>query len=84
MTRRSDIPYGAWPRGLSLDQAAKYVGVSTNKFLAEIAAGLWPKPETRGGRKICDRQAIDETWDQRQTTGNAADPLMEALNDRPA
>ncbi len=81
MTRPARIPYGAWPRGLGEDQAAPYVGVSTNKFRAEVKAGLWPKPETRGGRKIWDRHRLDEAWDRRQTEG---DPLMEALNDREA
>ncbi len=77
MTRR-DIPY--WPRGLSLEEAARYVGVCQNTFKREIDAGLWPKPETRGHRKICDRYRIDEAWDSREA--NATDPLMEALNDR--
>ncbi len=84
MTRRSDIPYGAWPRGLSLKRAAAYVGVSPNKFKAERDAGLWPQPERRGGNLLYDLRQIDEAWDQRQATGNAADPLMEALNDRQA
>ena len=84
MPHLARIPYGAWPRGLNLEMAAAYRGVSPNKFLAEMDAGLWPKPETSGGRKIWDRRLIDEAWDQRQATGNAADPLMEALNDREA
>ena len=80
MTRATRMPYGAWPRGLSVDQAAAYAGVSPNKFLAEVEQGLWPKPETRGRRKIWDRCEIDEAWDQRHQSED--DPLMEALNDR--
>jgi len=83
MTRRSDIPYGAWPRGLGLKRAAAYRGVSPNKWLAEVDAGLWPKPETSGGRKIWDRLAIDEAWDHHVAEGKT-DPLMEALNDSQA
>ena len=79
MTRR-DIPY--WPRGLSDEQAARYVGVCENTFKAERDAGLWPPPERRGRRVINDRYLIDEAWDSRET--NAADPLMEALNDSQA
>ena len=84
MTRLAQMPYGAWPRGLSVLQAAAYAGVSPGKFQAEVKAGLWPKPETRGGRKIWDRRAIDEAWDNRQQAEGGADPLMEALNDRQA
>jgi hypothetical protein len=77
---RARIPYGAWPRGLSAEEAAAYVGVSRNKFLAEVEEGLWPKPETRGSRKIWDRRRMDEAWDRRGET--EGDPLMEALDDR--
>ena len=79
MTRSAHMPHGAWPRGLGVDQAAPYVGVSRNKFRSEVKAGLWPKPETRGGRKIWDRHRLDEAWDRRQET--EGDPLMEALDD---
>ncbi len=82
MTRPARIPYGAWPRGLGEDQAAPYVGVSQNKFRAEVKAGLWPKPETRGSRKIWDRHRLDEAWDRRHETDG--DPLMEALDDSEA
>lgn len=82
MTRRPDIPY--WPRGLSDEQAARYVGVCENTFKAERDAGLWPKPERRGRRVINDRHRLDEAWDQRQATGSAGDPLMEALSDSQA
>ena len=80
MTRPARMPFGAWPRGLSLKLAAAYRGVSENKFLAEVKAGLWPEPETTGGRKIFDRHRIDEAWDRHAANGEA-DPLMEALND---
>ena len=74
------MPFGAWPRGLSLKLVAAYRGVSENKFLAEMKAGLWPEPETSGGRKIWDRKRMDEAWDRRNET--EGDPLMEALDDR--
>ncbi len=74
------MPYAAWPRGLNAELAAAYVGVSRNKFLAEVDAGLWPKAEARGGRKIWDRCKIDQAWDRQNQ--NEADPFMEAINDR--
>jgi hypothetical protein len=39
-----------WPRWLSADEAAAYVGVWVNFFLDEVGAGLWPKPVARGKR----------------------------------
>ncbi len=80
MTRPARMPFGAWPRGLGLELAAAYRGVSPNKWLAEVKAKIWPEPETSGGRKIWDRKRIDEAWDRRNET--EGDPLMEALNDR--
>ena len=82
MPRTDRIPLGAWPRGLSAEQAAAYAGVSPNKFHAEVDKGLWPGPETRGGRKIWDRHQIDDAWDRRRKSEAEDDPLMEALNDR--
>ncbi len=81
MTRAARIPLGAWPRGLSRGQAAAYAGVSENKFVAEVEEGLWPKPEARGARKVWDRHAIDQAWDEREGSDTRTDPLMEALND---
>ncbi len=82
MTRPARMPFGAWPRGLSLKLAAAYRGVSENKFLAEERAKMWDEPETSGGRKIWDRYRIDERWDRRDETEGGPDPLMEALDDR--
>ncbi len=79
---RARMPHGAWPRGLSCERAAAYAGVSPNTFLAEVEKGLWPKPETRGHRKIWDRHRIDRAWDRQHEP--EGDPLMEALNDREA
>ena len=84
MTRLAQMPFGAWPRGLSWEQAAAYAGVSPGKFRGEVKAGLWPEPEKRGSRNVFDRHRIDEAWDNRQQAEGGADPLMEALSDRTA
>ncbi len=76
MPRSARIP-DQWPRGMSAKVAAAYRGVSTNKWLAEVKDGMWPQPETSGGRVIWDRVKIDEAWDQHQSN---ADPFMEAIN----
>ena len=61
----ADIPYGAWPRCLGADRAAAYLGVSKNKFLAEVEAGIWPLPDARGARKLWDRACLDHAQDNR-------------------
>ncbi len=84
MARPARPPYGVWPRGLNRFLAAFYTGVSENKFLAEVKAGLWPAPEERGRRKIWDRYQIDEPRDRRHQAEGETDTLMEALKDREA
>lgn len=54
----------AWPRMLSRDQAAAYLGVSPGTFLREVAHGKWPLPMERGSRKTWDRVALDRVLDQ--------------------
>jgi hypothetical protein len=68
-SKRPDIgtlPY--WPRCLSRDQAAAYVGVSPNIFDMEVATGQWPVGDARGakgGRLTWDRFALDRRLDAR-------------------
>ena len=78
--RKTDISgLPDWPRGLSLEQAAAYVGVSPGKFKEEVAEGLWPKPWKRGRRLIWDRMALDKVFDQRSklTARSGADIVRE-------
>jgi predicted DNA-binding transcriptional regulator AlpA len=60
MTRalRAD-PISYAPRGLSRDEAARYIGVSPSKFDQMIADGLMPKAKRLGGRVVWDRVALD-------------------------
>ena len=60
-----DLPY--WPRYLSREQAAMYVGVSPDTFDMEVQDGLWPAPRRRGskgGRLTWDRSALDAAADR--------------------
>lgn len=62
----ADLPF--WPRHLSRDLAAAYVGVSADTFDDEVRRGLWPPGERRGakgGRITWDRAALDERSDVR-------------------
>lgn len=69
----SDLPY--WPRLLSHDLAAAYVGASPNLFDEEISKGVWPSGETRGSRgglRTWDRFALDAAQDRRAGLNAAA------------
>ena len=55
-----DLPH--WPRLLSVEQAAAYVGVSVNAFRARIGK-MWPAAVSVGKRRLYDRAALDEAID---------------------
>ena len=63
--RRHRLPASLPPRGLSLEQAAEYVGLSVPSFLVEIEAGRYP-PSLRceSRRKVWDRCALDHAMDR--------------------
>lgn len=65
--RRADIAdLPAWPRGLSLEQAAAYVGVTPPTFAKHVRV----TPIRIGGRVLYDRTAIDRWLDDAATGGN--------------
>ncbi len=59
----ADLP--DWPRWLREEVAAHYVGVSASKFRVEVAAGIWPQPDRRGGVVCWDRKLLDAVSDKR-------------------
>jgi len=59
--RRIDsIPYP--PRGMSRDEAARYVGVGNTKFDEMVADRRMPRPKRVDGRVIWDRLQIDAAF----------------------
>ncbi|MEK9967773.1 MAG: hypothetical protein VW600_01470 [Ferrovibrio sp.] len=63
-----------WPRGLSEEQAAAYVGVSVGTFRSEVEAGIWPPADRRGPegkRKVWDRTLLDQAFDRRSSIESA-------------
>lgn len=50
------------PRGLSREEAARYVGVGITKFGAMVADGRMPRPKRVDGRVIWDRLRIDAAF----------------------
>jgi hypothetical protein len=50
-------------RGLSRDEAAMYIGVSSGKFDAMLADGRMPVPRRIDGRKVWDIHDLDLAFD---------------------
>lgn len=77
MTRRApiaDLPF--WPRYLSREEAARYVGVSADVFDDEVNQGFWPGPRRRGrlqGRLTWDRLLLDAAADRDSGIGDLVD-----------
>jgi predicted DNA-binding transcriptional regulator AlpA len=46
----------AWPRGLSLDQAATYLGIGRSSFQKLVNSGVMPR-----GKRITERRIV---WDR--------------------
>lgn len=51
-------------RGLNLDDAAKYCGVTKSSFQRLVRRGLLPKPIKLCGLSRWDRVAIDRVWNR--------------------
>lgn|SRR5574341_182137 len=90
MTARRLPPDGLpdWPRGLTEDLAAAYVGVGVETFRLEVKAGTWPKPRragTKGGLNVWDRHAIDAAYDRlsNPSSGGKQEALRRARGDAP-
>jgi excisionase family DNA binding protein len=73
---KSDIaPY--WPRGLSREEAARYVGVGGTKFDEMVKDGRMPKPKRVEGRVVWDRAALDLAFsDLPDESTNRIDDLL--------
>ncbi|MDX0299556.1 hypothetical protein GOC49_12835 [Sinorhizobium meliloti] len=59
MTKSNSDSFAYPPRGLSRDEAARYVGVSTTKFDQLVADRRMPKPRKIDRRSVWDRVQLD-------------------------
>ncbi|RVK16258.1 hypothetical protein CN138_10480 [Sinorhizobium meliloti] len=65
------------PRGLSREDAARYVGVGATKFDQMVSDRLMPRPKKVGGRVIWDRLAIDAAFSDLPEEGsNRIDDIL--------
>lgn len=76
-TRGDAAPY--WPRLLSRELAAAYVGLSIPTFEAEVKKGVWPAPHRHGRRVLYDRKQIDHALDIRAGLIDQSSPSLGGL-----
>lgn len=72
-----DLSYA--PRGLSRDEAARYVGVGTTKFDEMVADGRMPKPKRIDGRVVWDRLKVEAAFSD-LPDDDRGNPLDRMLN----
>ena len=79
-------PLYGWPRYLSRDDAARYVGVSATTFDYEVDQGWWPpaRRRGRGGTRLTwDRVLLDRFADQEHVLLQESPALADAPPDQP-
>ncbi len=65
------------PRGMSREEAARYVGVGTTKFDELVADRRMPNPKRIDGRVVWDRTALDAAFtDLPSDSGNRVDEIL--------
>lgn len=53
-----------WPRGLSREQAASYIGIGTTLFDSLIKDGRMPPPKRINARTVWDRLTLDSYFEK--------------------
>lgn len=72
MAERDSLAYP--PRGLSREEAARYVGVGATKFDEMVRDRRMPRPKRIDGRVVWDRLALDAAFSDLPSEG-AINPL---------
>lgn len=70
------------PRGLSREEAARYVGVGPTKFDEMVADRRMPKPRRVDGRTIWDRVSLDVAFNELPTAESDLKEFLEASRHR--
>jgi predicted DNA-binding transcriptional regulator AlpA len=83
MTARASDSFSYPPRGLSREEAARYVGVGTTKFDEMVEDRRMPKPKRIDGRVIWDRISLDAAFsDLPADEDNLIDQIMQGRRAR--
>lgn len=71
-------PYAYPPRGMSREEAARYVGVGSTKFDEMVADGRMPRGRKVDGRVVWDRLRLDAAFsDLPEHGGNKITALLD-------
>jgi hypothetical protein len=62
-------------RGLSREEAAMYIGISTGKFDELVRTGRMPDPKRIDNRKVWDVHGLDLAFDELPSDGNSWDDV---------
>jgi len=81
MPRARLDPVQLLPRGLSAEEAARYIGVGQTKFQELVDRGIMPRGKRIDGRVVFDRYQLDAAFtdlpDDRGRSGNAIDRALQ-------
>jgi excisionase family DNA binding protein len=70
-------PFSYPPRGLGLEEAARYLGIGRTKFTELVDRGSLPRAKKIDGRKVWDRIALDLAFaDLPEDGGNKIDQAL--------
>lgn len=77
MNDRRPDPFLYPPRGLALEEAARYLGIGRTKFEEMVGDGRMPRAKRIDGRKVWDRVALDLAFaNLPEDGGNAIDRAL--------
>jgi len=79
MREPKPYPHAYPPRGMSREEAARYVGISTTKFDDLVKRRLMPRPKRIDGRVIWDRLALDAAFSDLPSDGDVRDNPLDGL-----
>lgn len=80
MTARPD-PIAYAPRGMSREEAARYIGVGSTKFDEMVSDGRMPRAKRVDGRVVWDRIKLDMAFSDLpdDTKANPLDRMLQAV-----
>ena len=71
------LPQSLAPRGLSREQAAAYIGISTSLFDMLVKDGRMPGPKRINARTVWDRMQLDAAFAALPSNDDMANPWDE-------
>lgn len=81
MTGKKQDSFSYPPRGLSREEAARYVGVGATKFDEMVNDRRMPRPKRVDGRVVWDRISLDAAFSDLPADGeNLIDTILNGRN----